>query len=275
MSSARLEDQEAYWLERFSGELPVLNMPTDYERPAIQRFEGDHIDFCLDEDLTRKVNRLIRETGTTLYMVLLAVYTILLSKYSGQTDIIIGTPIAGRNHIDLEDIMGLFLETLVIRNYPQESKTFEEFLEEVKENTLTAFENQSYPFSELIKQVGKENERSRNPVFDTMLIVQNIEPAKVELEDLTVAPVGTDSRVSKVDITLEAAESKTSIDFDLEYCTKLFKREAMERLVTFFKEILSIVVDNMKIKLKDIKMSHAVNAAESDAFRDDGTDFGF
>jgi NAD(P)-dependent dehydrogenase (short-subunit alcohol dehydrogenase family)/acyl carrier protein len=276
--SGKLEKQEQYWLEVFPGELPRLGMPTDYPRPAIQSFAGDTLQFRFGRELMPRLNRLMRETGATLYMVLLAAYSILLSKYSGQTDIIVGSPAAGRNHPDLENIIGLLMETIAIRSYPEDNKTVEELLEEVKKSTLNVYENQAYPFGELLKKVADENDLSRNPLFDVMLIVQNVitPHEKLGIGDLKFFPYKGDSiRVSKVDITLEAMEIEDGVHFVVEYCTKLFKKETMERLITFFQEILSIVVDNRKIKLKDIKMSHVVSAAEADVFEDDGTDFGF
>ena len=115
----KIRKQEEYWLARFAGEIPVLNLPTDYTRPAVQSFEGDRIALNLGPELAAGINRLASETGSTLYMVLLAAYNVLLSKYSGQEEIIVGTPIAGRPHADLERMIGMFVNTLAMRNYPE------------------------------------------------------------------------------------------------------------------------------------------------------------
>jgi non-ribosomal peptide synthetase component F len=201
-------------------------------------------------------------------MVLLAVYNILLSKYSGQEDIIIGTPTAGRNHADLEHVIGLLVETLAIRNYPEEGKTFEEFLGEVKKNALDAFENQGYPFGKLLKHLWDESDRSRNPLFDAMLMVQNLDDDTDTEESgigaLILVPYEDDSHnVSKVDLTLVAFEREEKIFFILEYCTALFKRDTMERFISSFKKIVSAVVDNKRIKLADIQISHDLLTAVS------------
>ncbi|UCH94256.1 MAG: amino acid adenylation domain-containing protein [Candidatus Aminicenantes bacterium] len=283
LTSGKIKSQEKYWLDHFSGEVPVLNMPTDYPRPSIQRFEGDSISFYFEKELSGHLHRLMKETGTTLYMMLLALYNITLSKYTGQEDIIIGSPTAGRNHADLENIIGLLMETLVIRNYPEEDKTFEEFLEEVKKNALDAFENQAYPFGELLKHVWDESDRSRNPLFDSMLIVQNMNtdagPGREEpgIEGLRVIPYeGASHKVSKVDFTLEAEEKEDKIFFILEYCTKLFKRETMERLISSFKEIVLTVVRNKTIKLGDIRLSHdLLTAVSSSAYKGAESEFDF
>ncbi|NIM15676.1 MAG: acyltransferase domain-containing protein [Candidatus Aminicenantes bacterium] len=278
--SGRLKKQEEYWVEHFSGELPVLELSTDYPRPEVHSFEGTALVFSLQGEVMRKLNTLMKKTGTTLFMMILALYNILLSKYSGQSDIIIGAPVAGRSHANLENMMGLLIETIVIRNYPDPDQTFVKFLEEVKNNSLEAFDNQSYPFGELLKHLGPQHDQSRNPLFDAMLMVQNVEqlPEEAKKEELSIAPYKYEPHdMSKVDITFEVepVDGGNGLLFKVEYCTRLFKEETMERFTHFFIEIVSTVVDNPTIKLKDIKMSHVVSAAEADVFEDDGTDFGF
>ncbi|MCP5052840.1 MAG: hypothetical protein GY940_37070, partial [bacterium] len=134
--------QSRYWLETFSGELPVLNLPIDYPRPKVQRFEGKRLCFFIDSQNTQTLNRLSKRTDTTIYMILLSVFNILLSKISGLEDIIIGTTIAGRRHGHLEHIVGMFVNTLAMRNHPEGGKSFLVFLSEVKERTIKAYENQ-------------------------------------------------------------------------------------------------------------------------------------
>ncbi|WP_156524431.1 condensation domain-containing protein, partial [Bacillus siamensis] len=145
-ASARTEmkKQEDYWLNVFKEEVPVLNMPTDFRRPASQSTEGGLVCFEFDRDLSFKLNEVAKEHGVTLYMLLLAGYTTLLSKYTGQEDIIVGSPISGRRHEDLKHVMGIFLNTLAMRNHPEGKKSFSSYLREVRENALAAFENQEY-----------------------------------------------------------------------------------------------------------------------------------
>ncbi|MBW7477864.1 non-ribosomal peptide synthetase, partial [Paenibacillus oenotherae] len=152
-SSEAMRKQEAYWLETFAGELPVLELATDYARPAVQRFEGEAVGFGVEKETLEGLKRLAQETGATLYMVLLAAYTTLLHRYTGQEDIVVGTPIAGRPHADLEKLIGMFVGTLALRTSPSGEKTFREYVEEVKEKTLEAFENQDYPFEELVEKL--------------------------------------------------------------------------------------------------------------------------
>jgi acyl carrier protein len=124
LSNKAIRKQEEYWLEKFSGKIPVLNMPTDFPRPGVRSFEGDHVRFEISRDLADGLYSLVGETDSTLYMALLAVYNVLLSKYTGQEDILVGLSTSGRNHADLEGIIGMFVNTLVMRNYPEGEKTF-------------------------------------------------------------------------------------------------------------------------------------------------------
>ena len=277
IKSGKLKNQEQYWLECLSGDLPRLNMPLDYPRPALQSFAGDHIHFHFDQALTREIKELMRETNTTLYMLLLALFNVLLSKYTLQEDIIVGSPISSRT-ADLENNIGLFIETIAIRNYPREEQPFAEFLAEVKENTLKAFENQTYPFGELLKHMGNEYDRSRNPLFDAMLLVQNMGGSLEtrEIRDIKLIPYENATlQGAKTDLSLEVINKSNQIFFHLEYCTALFKKETMERFIHVFKEITSAVIDNKQVKLKDINISYQLAAAESSLYDKAESEFAF
>ncbi|NBI31292.1 condensation domain-containing protein, partial [Chengkuizengella marina] len=188
------QKQEQYWLAQFEGDIPVLELPTDYARPAMQSFEGETIEFYWNKNLTQKINKLAQETNTTLYMVLLAAYMTLLSKYTGQEDIIVGSPVAGRKHADVESIMGMFANTLPMRNRPEGSKSFFTFLEEVKETTLQGMENESYPLEELIDKLNLTRDTSRNPLFSVLFNVLNMEREEIILEDLSFQPYSIENR---------------------------------------------------------------------------------
>ncbi len=252
IETGKMQKQEAYWGERFSDELPILNMSTDYPRPVQQSFEGDNIDFELDKETTKKLNRLANQTGTTMYMLLLSAYNILLSKYSSQEDIIIGSPIAGRTHGDLENIIGMFVNTLAMRNFPESNKTFSEFLREVKENTLTAYENQEYQFEELVDKINVRRDLSRNPIFDVMFVMQNMNIESRSIEGLEISYYDAENKISKFDISLNAEEAEDKLRLKLEYCTKLFEKETIERLAKHYINILKAITKNQEIKLGEI-----------------------
>ena len=251
-ASEKIKKQEGYWLNRFSGEIPVLNLPIDDERPAIQSFEGTTKSFQVEEELTEGLRKIAKATGSTMYMVLMASYNVLLSKYSGQEDIVIGSPIAGRAYADLQNIIGMFVNTLAMRNYPEGKKTFREFLLEVKENALEAYENQEYQFEELVGKLNLARDFSRNPLFDVMFAMQNIDLRKGTVDGVTINPYKSENKISKFDITLNAAETSKNIVFSIEYCTKLFKEETIERLWMHLHQVMKNVVNNLDIKLSEI-----------------------
>ncbi|MCP5107711.1 MAG: non-ribosomal peptide synthetase, partial [bacterium] len=148
---ASIKQQETFWLKEFEDEIPVLNLPIDYVRPVVQSFEGRHLGFGFSAGESAALRDMALSGGFTMYMVLLAVFNVVLAVLSGQEDIVVGTAVAGRRHADLEEIIGMFVNTLAIRNYPGGEKSFIKFLRELKERTLTAFENQDYPFEDLVE----------------------------------------------------------------------------------------------------------------------------
>lgn len=257
MSEAQQEEaklQEAYWLSVLERQLPVLEMPTDYARPAVRSFEGDTHQFELDAETSRALVRLSSETGTTLFMVLFTIYVVMLHKYSGQEDIVVGTPIAGRTHEDLQPLIGMFVNTLAIRSHPSGDKTFLTYLEEIKETTLVVLENQSYPFAELVEKVLEAPDKSRNPIFDTMFVLQNTEEAEVNILGLRLKPQPSLRPVSKFDLTFQASEEEGRLVCSIEYSTALYKQETIKRMAGHFKQLVSQVINHPKADLASLQM---------------------
>jgi len=277
LGKAAMKKQEEYWLNQFKGDIPLLELFMDYPRPTVQSFEGEKINFYFDQTLTKKLNQLIKETKTTLFIVLLAAFNILLSKYAGQEDIIVGAPVAGRQFVDLENVNGVFINTLPIRNHPAANKTFAEFLKEVKQNSLNAFENQGYPFAELIEKLNLTRDISRNPLYDVELIVQNmsISQSLLKMKGIKVIPLPYEARATQVDISLEAVEFNERIELFITYCTKLFKRETIDKFFEFLKKIISVVVENKEIKLEDIAVTHHLEKAQLNIPQPGEITFGF
>ncbi|KJK28162.1 non-ribosomal peptide synthetase, partial [Paenibacillus polymyxa] len=218
-----MQRQEAYWLDTFRGELPVLDLPTDFARPSIRSTAGDTVVFGLEREVSERLKELAAHTGSTLYMVLLAAYTTFLHQYSGQEDIVVGTPIAGRPHADLEPILGMFVGTLALRNYPTAEHTFRSYVEEVKVRALQAYEHQDYPFEELVEKLNVKRDMSRHPLFDTMFTLQTTEEGELQLADLSFRPYGLEQTPAKFDFTLEAREEEAGIQFGLQYATALYQ----------------------------------------------------
>ncbi|HLP47394.1 MAG TPA: amino acid adenylation domain-containing protein, partial [Candidatus Kapabacteria bacterium] len=236
--------QEAFWCSQFKGNIPVLNLPTDYRRPSEQNFEGKHVDFEIGMNETQAFNRLVLQEDVTLFMLFLAIYNVLLLKLSGQEDIVVGAPIAGRSHADLEQIIGIFVNTLVLRNFPSGEKTFIEFLHEVKEKTLSAFENQDYQYEDLVDQVVISRDANRNPLFDTMFVLQNIDIAEINIPGLKLKPYQYKNEVSKFDLALSGVEEADKLIFTFEYSTKLFREGTINRFIVYFKNIVTEVIED-------------------------------
>ncbi|UCH98497.1 MAG: SDR family NAD(P)-dependent oxidoreductase [Candidatus Aminicenantes bacterium] len=252
--SHEMKWQEEYWLKRFKGTPPVLNMPIDYPRPPLQSFEGHLETFKAGEALTQGLRKLAKETGTTLFMVLLAAYYILLFKYTMQEDIMVGSPVVGRPHADIENIIGMFANTIVLRNYPKPHYTFKEFLDNVKKVLLEAVENQEYQFEMMVDKLNFDRKPGRNPLFDTMFVLQNPDIPKLEIKNLKLAPYELEHKTTPFDLTCQAVEIDNDIVFSLIYCTKLFKKETMKRLIGYFLNILEEIVENPVKTLAEIEM---------------------
>ncbi|MCP4132711.1 MAG: amino acid adenylation domain-containing protein, partial [bacterium] len=244
--------QEQFWLETFQGELPVLDFPTDFPRPAVMSLEGSLLHFTIDTKITRPLLELAKENKATLFMVLFAAYSILLYRYTGQDDIVVGTGIANRAHADLQDMPGMFVNTLALRNSIDDSKSFPEFLQGVKNNVLQAYENQDYQFEELVEKLEPVRDTGRNPLFDTVFILQNIEKPALTLEGLKTESVPQACDTSKFDITVETREQNGAIEGKIEYCTKLFREETIRRFAEHFTHVLQEITAVPDRKIEDI-----------------------
>lgn len=254
LGSSLLKKQEQYWLNRFSGELPVLDLPTDFPRPPVQSFHGGVVTQQADRQLLDRLQALAKQTGTTLYMVLLAAYNVLLAKYSGKEDIIIGSPTAGRQHADTEPMIGMFVGTLAMRNRPDADKSFTAFLQEVKESTLEAFDHQGYPFESLIEKLGLQRDISRNPLFDTMFNVLNMDFEANELPGLSFVPVASETRVSKFDLSLQAREAEEGLLLSAEFCSAIYSEETVQRMLGHYIEILKGIAARPDKTIRTIEM---------------------
>jgi amino acid adenylation domain-containing protein/non-ribosomal peptide synthase protein (TIGR01720 family) len=261
LESKEIDIQKGYWLDKFKEEVPVLNLPTDYSRPAVQDFSGNTIKFNIDEVLTKKLKHLGNKTGSSLYMVLLSTYNVLLSKYSGEEDIVVGTVAAGRTHIDAEDIIGMFVNTLVMRSYPKGDKPYSELLMEVKEECLKSFEYQDYQFEQLVSELEITRDLSRNPLFDTMFVMENMELPEMNLGGTHFKPLDYTNNISKFDLTLFAMECDNELHFSYEYSTRLFKEETILRAAAHYINILEQITSNIEVKICDINI---LNKAEKE-----------
>ncbi len=248
-----VKQQENYWLERFKENVPALELPTDYERAEMQDFKGERLPFEIKAADYEALKNLAAEQGTTLYMVVLSLYVILLAKLSGQDNIVVGTINAGRRHATLQNVIGMFVNTLVLRNEVPDEKTFLEFLADVSRTTIEAFENQDYQFDELVEKVAVEREPGRNPLFDAMFQLENASPTEMEIPGLAIELYDYQDGTSKFDLSLIFAEGGETLRGIFEYSTGLFREETIQCFIGYFKEILQRILDAPNQKLAEIE----------------------
>ncbi|OAB29610.1 hypothetical protein PMSD_21425 [Paenibacillus macquariensis subsp. defensor] len=254
-ADGELDKQEAYWLSQFAGSLPVMQLLTDHPRPKVSDNQGDSIQFSIDDSLTMGLRRLAAETGATLNMVLLAGFTLLLHVYTGQEDIVVGTPVAGRLHADLDKIVGMFVNTLAIRSQPSNEHSILSFIREMKRISLQAYENQSYPFEDLVKKIVTTRDPNRNPLFDAMFTLQSADTDVLPRMDLQVQSLNINLKTVKVDLTLTAKERHTDgMIFDIEYATALFERSTIQRMGRHLVHLMNTMVNQPNKQLSDITM---------------------
>ncbi len=247
LSGEKLESHRQYWLDQFSGELPVLELPSDRPRPPVQSYKGEQLYFKLSGDLSKQLNEFLSDQGSTLFMGLLSLIKTLLYRYTGQSDLIIGTPVAGRDHPDLEDQIGYYLNTLALRTRFSGEDNFLTLLEKVKTVALDGYVHQSYPFDYLIEDLQLGGDISRSPLFDVVMILQNVEVnlgQSVEMEGIVVEEKNEDLEISKGDLRFQFIDRGTHLDGSIEYNTDLYDRERMERMVAHLENLLSAILSD-------------------------------
>lgn len=250
----KLAAQKEFWLNEFAEAFTVLDLPTDRPRPDVMDFKGGLVDFELSAASVSGLKAIAEKEGATLFMVLLAVFNVLLSKLSNQEDIIIGTPVANRGHADFEEVMGMFINTLALRNSPRADLPFQAFLSTVRARTLACFDNQSYPYEHLIGELKTERDTSRNALFDVMFVFLVGGSETLVMPGLTAVPLSQKRNVSKFDLTLSARESGGDLLLNFEYATSLFEKETIGRFIGYFKEIVSAICADVSTPIRDIQL---------------------
>ncbi|NIM15220.1 MAG: AMP-binding protein [Candidatus Aminicenantes bacterium] len=247
-----IKKQETYWLQQFAGDIPLLDMPTDYPHPApgSRTYEGGKVAFQIDKETLEKINHLVSGEGMTLFFVLLAVFNILLSKYTGKQDIVVGTGSAGRRHTDLAGIIGIFIHVLPMRNHPGKYKTFFQFLREVKMNALDAYDNEDYPFEELVKALNIQGKTPLNPLFDAAFELVNMELPENSGKGMSMNTSFEEvPQAAHYDITIYAIKTPNSVEMVMVYAKELFKPSTAKKMADHYMEILHQVLANVNIEI--------------------------
>ncbi|MDD5753216.1 MAG: amino acid adenylation domain-containing protein [Methylococcales bacterium] len=221
-----------YWLDKLAGELPILELPTDYPRPAVQTFNGETLHFKLPDFALQQFKSLLNKNHVSLFMGLCAVVKILLHRYSGQQDLILGTPVAGRGHAELENQQGFYVNTLALRDFIEPSKSFEALLEQIKITATNAFDHQLYPFDVLVDDLTLQRDMSRSPIFDVMLALQNNEMGTPAVEGLSIEPFVKENHwdISRYDLLFHFGEDADGLALDLNFNPDLYSKTRMQRM---------------------------------------------
>ena len=230
--------QLSHWRAHLQGAAPELELPTDRSRPAAFRYRGANVPFILDQRLGTELRSLAQRHALTLFMVLYAGWAILLSRLSGQNDVVIGTPVANRRRPELEGLIGFFVSTLPLRvNVPGDA-TLSDFLQQVRETTLRAYDNQDIPFEQIVEALRPERSLSRHPIFQVAFALQSVPPDAWHLSGLTATDEEVDNETAKFDLTFLLEEQGEKIVGSLNYDTDLFERQTMERWIACFHVLL-------------------------------------
>ena len=259
LSGASLEEHKAYWLKQFEGEIPALEFPADHIRPAEKTSQGDIVSMMLDANATKAVKQYTQQNGATLFMTLLSGLNALLHRYSNQEDIIIGSPSAGREHADLHNQIGFYINTLPLRTRFSGNDTARDLLQNIKQVTLDAYDHQVYPFDELVDNLSLQRDVSRSALFDVMVAMQNMdEPGTAAAEqtagDLLVSGYeGGGHTVSKYDMTFYFTEIGDQLHLNLEYNTNIYERQTIIQLVDNLWRILGSIVANPDTPINELE----------------------
>ncbi len=250
VQEVNLEANEKYWLSVFDDEIPVLELPTDFARTDKQSFNGSSVYDVIDIELHNKITAKCKDLNITPYVFYMSCFNILLSKFSGNEDIVVGMPVSGRNAKYLNTI-GMFVNTIALRNKPEGNKTIVDLFNEVKANSVLAIDNQNYPFGELVKKLNVETS-GRNPLFDVMFAYQSEEMTDVIFGDKKAELLPVPITSAKCDFTFNIMPRNDDVVVMVEYCTDLYKEQKIQKFINAFKLILEQCLDEKSL-IQDIE----------------------
>ncbi|WP_455550958.1 amino acid adenylation domain-containing protein [Flavobacterium oreochromis] len=246
----KYEKAEKYWLKQFSGELPVLDLPSYKTRPLIQTYNGDNVSQLFSKEFTSKLKQYSEDKGVTLFMTLMAGIKALLYRYTGQTDLVIGTPIAGREHPDLENQIGLYLNILAIRTQLEDDEnSFASLLQKEKEILLGAYEHQLYPFDELVGKLNLKRDTSRSALFDVLVVLQNQNQLRLgdttnDIKSLEVEEYDYHRKTSQFDVSYTFAEEADQLGLTIEYNTDIYDLFLIRRMFAHLESLVTQAIEN-------------------------------
>jgi amino acid adenylation domain-containing protein len=268
-----LEKQINYWKNQLGDASPLLELPTDYPRPAQQSYRGDRYIYALTPELTTTVNAFSQQQGVSLYMTLLATLSILLSRYSRQNDLCIGSPIANRTHSQTEGLIGFFVNTLVMRQQIKPEQSFIEFLQQTRQICLDAYAHQDVAFDVLVEKLHPERSMSYNPLFQVMLVLENNQSPDLDLSGLEMELLGVKGAIAKFDLTLMVTESDNQFNCTWEYATDLFERVTIQRMAEHFEVLLKGIIDHPHQSINTLPVITATELLQLQRWNQTQTDY--
>ncbi|MCD9188138.1 MAG: amino acid adenylation domain-containing protein [Pyrinomonadaceae bacterium] len=254
IANGKLSRQLQYWQKKLDGIKGNIELPTDFERPAKPAYKGAKIPINIDAQTVRELKKLGQSKGYTLFMLLLAAVNILLRRFSEETDVCIGVPVANRFHPDTEKIIGFFANSLVIRATLENRETVEALIQKVKENTIEAFTNQELPFDLLVENLPLPRQINRNPVFQVALAFQNNFQTELNLPEIECEFIEIDTGTSKFDLTFDLRETDRGLEGHLEYSTEIFGEKTAEELEKRFLIIVESLPENLNSSIADFPL---------------------
>jgi alpha-ketoglutarate-dependent taurine dioxygenase len=269
LTGARLDAQLSYWREQLAGAPPVLELPTDRPRPAIQSSLGARHEFIIEEGLSRRLKELSQREGCTLFMLLLAAFQVLLYRSSGQEDVSVGADIANRNRKETEGLIGFFVNMLVMRTDLSNTPSFRELLGRVREVALGAFAHQDLPFEKIVEELRPERKTSHSPLFQVVFILQNTPMPSFELKGLKTEPLAFDSGTVRFDLTLAITEADGALNAFFDYRTELFNADTIARMQKQFNTLLHSIVARPELSINALEIETATEKQERAAQRKD------
>jgi len=249
LEGAALDRQVAYWKEQLRDAPPSIELPTDRPRPALQTYRGANAVAVLPHELVQALTALSQQQGATLFMTLLAAFYVLMARYSGQEDIVVGSAIAGRTHSDTERLIGLFLNTLALRADVNGDATFTDLLRRVRETTVNAYAHQDVPFERLVEELNPVRDSSRSPLYQVMLVLQNVPPAAGGMAGLQVGAFGATQETSQMDLLLTLVDQPEGLTATLTYNTDLFDASTVERMLAHYRRLLEGVAEDASVRV--------------------------
>lgn len=246
-----LEGHLAYWREQLKDAPPLLELPTDWPRPEILSYRGGRQRLLLSEALTEALKTLSRRDGVTLFMVFLAAFKILLHRWSGQQDIVVGTPVTGRGRVELEGLIGLFINALVLRTKIAGEPTFREWLGQVRESCVGAYSHQDLPFERLVEELQPARDSSRAPLFQVLFDMLNLPVARTELHGLKIENMPRPREMAKYDLILFVIERDPQTQLEFAFSAELFRQERVAEMLEQYKVLLEQVAENPDRKITD------------------------